>query len=294
MRPGAFLLLLLAAACSAAPPDPPAPAPDQRDLPPSLREVSGLAEASPGSVFAHDDERAVVHEIELASGRTLRRFSLGDPPARGDFEGIAADRDHVYLIASDGRLLAAPIGEDGATVSFETYDTGVGAACEIEGLSLAPEPRRLLILCKRARHGPAGRLVIYEWDMVTHGPAERPWRDIDVRALLGEAYAEFAPSSIEWVPSQRQLVVVSARDRMLLALDENGGVVGTDRLDAARHPQPEGVTVTASGQVVIADEGPRGRPGRLTVYPPDYLRQVLSRFAATASGPATSSKNPAR
>lgn len=270
----AAALLLLMPACSS-----PAPGP-HRDLPPALREISGLALASSGSVFAHDDEQAVVHEIDLASGRTLRRFSLGSPPARGDFEGIAADRGRIYLIRSDGLLLAADIGEDGARLPFEVHDTGAGGECEIEGLSSAPEPGHLLILCKRSRRGGReGRLLIYQWS--TRAPARRPWRDIDLRDALGDERDGFAPSSIEWVPARRQLVLVSARDRRLLVLDETGRILGSHRLSADRHPQPEGVAVTPADALVIADEGERGRPGRLTVYPPDYLRQVLSRFAAT-------------
>ncbi|HYN45337.1 MAG TPA: hypothetical protein VES64_01460, partial [Allosphingosinicella sp.] len=198
IRRAAALLLLFLPACSA-----PAARP-YHDLPLGLREISGLAAASPGSVFAHDDERAVVHEIELATGRTLRRFSLGDPPARGDFEGIAADRTHVYLITSDGQLLAAPIGADGASVPFEVHDTGVGAACEIEGLSLAPEPDSLLILCKRARHGRReGRLLIYRWSIGGAAPVGRPWRDIDLGEAADGALDGFAPSSIEWVAARR-------------------------------------------------------------------------------------------
>jgi len=279
IRRAAALLLLMPACSSPAPAPPPGP---HHDLPAALREVSGLALASPGSVFAHDDEQAVVHEIDLASGRTLRRFSLGDPPARGDFEGIAADRGHVYLIASDGRLLAASLGRDGRRMPFEVHDTGAGADCEIEGLSLAPEPGNLLILCKRVRGGGReGRLRIYQWTIGARGPVGRPWRDIGLSEAPGDGRDGFAPSSIEWVPARRRLVLVSARDRRLLVLDEQGRILGSHRLAAARHPQPEGVTVTPAGALVVADEGERGRPGRLTVYPPDYLRQVLSRFAAT-------------
>ncbi len=273
MRRAAALALLLMPACSA-----PAQRP-YHDLPRALREVSGLAAASPGSVFAHDDEQAIVHEIELATGRILRRFSLGSPPARGDFEGIAAGSGRVYLITSDGQVLAAAIGPDGATVPFDVHDTGIGDACEIEGLSLAPEPGNLLILCKRARRGgPEGRLLIYLWSIGGAAPVGQPWRDIDLGEAADGALDGFAPSSIEWVPARRQLVVVSARDHMLLVLDEQGRILGTHRLPAARHPQPEGVTVTAADELVIADEGTRNWPGRLTVYPPDYLRQVLSSF----------------
>src|SRR5687768_144223 len=252
-------LLLLLPACSPS-------APSRLDLPPGLREVSGLAAASADSVFAHDDEQAVVHEIELATGRTIRRFSLGDPPARGDFEGIAADRGRIYLITSDGRLLAARIGPHRARVPFEVHDTGAGAHCEIEGLSVAPTPGNLLILCKRARRGgSSARLLIYQWSSEAPAPVRRPWRDVDLRAVLSEQRDAFAPSSLEWVPARRRLLVVSASNHLLLTCDDEGRALGARKLSPARHPQPEGLAVTANA-LVIADEGRGGRPARLTIY----------------------------
>lgn len=237
-------------------------------LPNELLEISGLASASADSVFAHNDESGVVHEIALADGRVRRSFAIGDPAEQGDFEGIAADDGHIYLITSEGRMLVARIGEDGARVPFEAHDTGVGAACEIEGLSLAPEPGELLIVCKAMlRGGPRGRLVIYRWSAETRAPAGGPWREIDLAEALGADRNGFAPSGIEWLPSLAQILVVSARARMLLVLDENGGISATHRLAPARHPQAEGITVVGSNRLVIADEGGEGQPARLAVYP---------------------------
>jgi len=237
-------------------------------LPDGLREISGLAAASPDSVFAHNDESAVIHEIALADGRVIRSFALGSPVEADDFEGIAAHRDRIYLITSEGRMLVADAGEEGADAPFEEYDTGVGAACEIEGLSLAPDPGDLLIVCKTMlRGGGRGRLIIYRWSVETRARAERPWREIDLDAALGAQSDEFAPSGIEWVPAARRILVISARGRGMLVLDESGGVVSTHRLAVAHHPQAEGVAVIGGDRLVIADEGDRGRPGRLAVYP---------------------------
>ena len=284
-------LLLLAGCGSEAPRD--IVLPRGIVLAPGLREVSGLASASSDSVFAHDDEQAVVYEIQLATGRALRRFALGDPPIRGDFEGIAAADGRIFLITSDGQILSAPVGADGAQVPFARHDTGAGATCEIEGLSLSPSPGRLLILCKHIRDGRrGGRLLIFEWAVDGTAPA-RVWRDIDL-PTPGGGRRRFTPSSIEWAPSLRQLVVISSADRTLLILDETGRIIGERRLAAADHPQPEGAAVTDADALVIADEGQAGAAGRLTVYPPDYLRQVPSRFDETASESRISSKKRER
>lgn len=261
-----LLGLLLLSACAREPVD--GASQSSIALPDSLREVSGLAAASPGSVFAHSDEGGVVHEIGLTDGRVIRSFALGDPVEADDFEGIAADGERIYLITSEGRMLVASAGANGARVPFEEYDTGVGRACEIEGLSLAPEPGNLLIVCKAMLRGERrGTLVIYQWNTATHDRAEEPWREIDLTEALRAGRGEFAPSGIEWVPETRQLLVISARGRSMLVLDESGRVLSRHPLNAASHPQAEGVTVVGSNQLVIADEGADGRPGRLSVYP---------------------------
>jgi uncharacterized protein YjiK len=229
-----------------------------------LTEISGLAVAGPASLFAHDDEHAVVREISVEDGRVLRSFRFGD---RGDYEGIAARDDRVWVIDSQGRLSGFTAAADGATVTPETVDTGAGEQCEVEGLSLSPRSGELLILCKEIRgRGNRGRLLILAWDIAARRLT--PFVDADLSDLLGENRRGFAPSSIDWDSARQRIVIVSARNRLLLQLDQSGRVVAQRVLEAARHPQAEGVAVMPNGALAVADEaGDSGGPGRLTVYP---------------------------
>lgn len=241
-------------------------------LPEELREISGLAVAGPTSVFAHDDEQGVVREVSIEDGRVLRSITFG---GRGDYEGIAAAGNRIFVITSDGMLssIAETTGLSGGRPSqrdvTETVDTGAGEQCEIEGLSLAPQPGRLLILCKEIRgRGNRGRLLIFAWDIAARRLIEQPFVDADLSETLGENRRGFAPSGIDWDASRRRIVIVSARNRLLLELDEGGRVITQRVLEALRHPQAEGVAVMPNGALVISDEaGDSGGPGRLTVYP---------------------------
>ena len=94
-------------------------------LPQGLSEISGLAVASPNTVYAHNDEYAIVYEIALDTGKALKAFALGKPTVKGDFEDIAVRGGNVYLLASDGHLYEAPIGEHRQRVRYNVYDTGV-------------------------------------------------------------------------------------------------------------------------------------------------------------------------
>jgi len=240
-------------------------APRVVDLPLGLREVSGLAVASANSVFAHDDEHARVSEIDLAYGRAIRTFSFG---ATGDFEGIAASGSRIHVITSDGRLSSFDAGVDGAVVPAEVHDTGVGARCEIEGLSLSPRPGELLILCKDIPgRGNGGRLLVFSWNIAANRLEAQPWLDADLSAELGIDRRGFAPSSIDWDARTQRVAIISARNRVIMFLDANGARVERLQLDAGRHSQAEGVAIMPSGDIVVADEGGDGRPGRLTIYP---------------------------
>lgn len=243
-------------------------APRVVDLPDGLREVSGLAVASANSVFAHDDEHARVSEIDLATGRAIRTFSFGAAGATGDFEGIAASGSRIHVITSDGRLSSFDAGVDGAVAAAEVHDTGVGARCEIEGLSLSPRPGELLILCKDIPgRGNGGRLLVFSWNVAANRLETQPWIDVDLSAELGVDRRGFAPSSIDWDARTQRAAIISARNRVMMLLDANGARVERLQLDAGRHPQAEGVAIMPSGDIVVADEGGDGRPGRLTTYP---------------------------
>ncbi|MDZ7627370.1 MAG: hypothetical protein U5J99_03040 [Parvularculaceae bacterium] len=97
-----------------------------------LAEVSGLAPAGEASVYAHNDEQATIHEIDVATGRTLRTVSLGRPPVIGDFAAIVAQGQSLALITSGGQVFEATIGPCRGGQGF-------------------------FIACKRAK----GRLVLY-------------------------------------------------------------------------------------------------------------------------------------
>ncbi len=257
----AATVALLLAACDA-PASDPGVRTGQIALSTDLREISGLAAAGPDSVFAHDDERASIHEINLSSGRVVRRFSLGSPPARGDFEGIAAEVDQIHLVTSDGRIWTAPLGEDGTHVAFTVSESG--ADCEVEGLSLAPQPGELLILCKEVRGAAGKRLRIYRWSPTGDGRVGAPLHDIDLTDTLGEG-RRFAPSGIEWIEDRRLLVIISARDRMMIVLDEAGRLVDLAALSNDQN-QPEGVA-WLGGRLLVASEGTPRRPAMLTTLP---------------------------
>lgn len=240
-------------------------------LPSALAEVSGLAAAGPDSVFTHNDEHAIVYEVRITDGQVLRTFALGEPTIEGDFEGIATAGEHIFLVTSDGLIYQAQPGENRERVPYKVHDSGIGAKCEVEGLSQAPEPDYLLLLCKRLRNEEQeARLEIYRWRIGTEHAAEEPWLTKPLEQLVDkDERAEFRPSGLEWDMHAGELLVASARNRLVLTFDREGQLLSRRRLDRNRHPKTEGITVLADRRLVLADEGSRTRKGRITAYPLD-------------------------
>lgn len=230
-----------------------------------LREISGLQLTPEGYLLAHDDERAAVYVLDYRAGSRIKTFRLGEPTVHADFEGVAMADAHVYLIESLGRLYEAPLGEDGAHVMYNTYDTGVGARCEVEGLTFVPEQRTLAIACKEAR-APIP-IAIYFWSLDQRRLLEHSV-PIPVEALTAAIGTQrFRPSGVDWDARSGHFIVIAAHENAIAEIDADGRLIAVRRLSGRLHRQAEGIAIIPGGPLILADEGGKKR-ARLTVYAP--------------------------
>lgn len=241
----------------------------QWKLPHGLREISGLTLTKDQRLFAHGDEEAVLFELDYEDGAIIKSFSLGNPPVRGDFEGIAYVEDRFYLVTSDGLIYVASEGANGSHVPHQRFETGIGRECEIEGLAYDPHARNLLLACKRARGKTStDAIIVRRLPIDLESANELPPISVELAHVLEKIGGnEFNPSGIEWVGPDR-LVLIAARQRSVLEIDFEGNVITAFKLPLARfHPQTEGITFDVTGQFILADEGGTER-GRLGIYRP--------------------------
>lgn len=238
----------------------------QWKLPASLREISGLATTEEGRLFAIQDEQANVYQLDYAAGSIVKRFALGGPPVKGDFEGIAtAPDDAFYMITSAGRLYRFREGGDNDTVRYDAFDTGVRDRCEVEGLAHVASRGALALACKRVYDGRKRFARIYFWSLETQRLLPDPL-DVDVRgvrSMTGDK--RLSPSGIEWDPRTDHLVMIAAQERVVVEFDMAGKLLWAEPLKRRYHRQAEGITYDPRGNLLISDEGGKGR-ARLTVY----------------------------
>lgn len=238
-------------------------------LPAALRELSGFSTDTRGRLFAHNDEVAVIHEIDHARGGIVKSFALGNPPVAGDFEGITFVEDRIALTDSNGVLYLATEGEPGATVGFERIPTGIGARCEVEGIAYATEEDLVYFACKTART-PAleDYVTVIAWSAGQR--REVPERTLSVAIdRFGElpGKGKLRPSDIAIAPGSGDLILTTAKRRALLTIARDGTRVSAFRLpDSKTLKQIEAIAFGSGGTLLLGSEG-KDR-GRMRVYRP--------------------------
>ncbi|HEX9607372.1 MAG TPA: SdiA-regulated domain-containing protein [Gemmatimonadaceae bacterium] len=233
-------------------------------MPAQLREISGLALTSRGTVLTHDDNSGRVSEIDPKTGILLKAFSLVGNQ-KEDFEAIAIAGNDIYLMASDGKLFRFREGADGQQVQFLLFDTGLRRQCEFEGLAYETDSTRLLMACKRLLDKQAPKdVVIYRMPLPLNRATFTVLR-VPLQQVVGSnKWKNFRPSDITIDPFTRNYVIIASHEKGLLVLTPDGDVVRSEPLPGD-HQQAEGVAITKDSILMISDEA-NVKPAAITLY----------------------------
>ena len=234
---------------------------DEWKLPNRLNEISGLATTPDGRLFAHNDERAIIYEIDIEDGKILKSFHLGRNGIKADFEGIAVAEESIFLVTSKGTLYETVEGAEDEEVPYDTYDLGIGDVCEVEGLEYEPHDRTLLLACKTTRGSRLkDGIAVFRWSIESQELSEPNFIRVsedDIGRHLPQK--KFHPSGIARHPASGTYFIISAREHALIEVAPSGEILAAKNLKRGRHPHAEGITFSLrkSGalDLVISNEG---------------------------------------
>jgi uncharacterized protein YjiK len=234
-------------------------------MPPELREISGLALTSRGTVLTHDDNIGRVYEIDPKTGILLKGFSL-EGGVRGDFEAITIAGSDIYLLRSNGRIFKFKEGADGKQVPWTSYDTGLGKECEFESMAYEADSSRLVLACKKilTKNAPH-ELLIYRVPLPLGNRAAMSALRVPIQDVVGSnKWKNFHPSDINIDPVTKNYVIVASHEKGLVVLTPDGEVVRSEPLPGD-HRQPEGVAITPDSLLLVSDEA-NVKPPAITIY----------------------------
>jgi len=245
--------------------------PVQLKLNKELNEISGLSVTPNGRLFAHADEKGNVYEVEINSGKVIKKFRLGENSVYKDFEGIAIADKKFFLITGNGELYLFYEQEDGAYSKYKKIKTSLAVKNDVEGLCFDPSTFSLLIACKGyPGKGYSGYKAVYAYDINTEKLLEKPRFLISLKELKEKFNIKrFSPSGIEMDPKSGSFFILSSDEKCIVEISPKGEIINAMKLNGKYHRQPEGITFLSDSVLIISDEGSGSSP-TLTKY---FLRK---------------------
>lgn len=221
-------------------------------LPEELREISALAVLDEERVAALQDENGRVYVLEVGRGEVVETFDFGPD---GDYEGLERVGERLFALTSDGTLHEIEGWQSGRP-TVRRHDTGLGEACNAEGLGYEASRDRLLVACKRTL--PGGTYPVYRVDPARGRLDPIPIVQLPARLAAGER--RLRPSAVAVEPGGGRIVVLGSGPGVLVVVAPDGGVEEVWPLGEDAFEQPEGLAFLPGGDLLVASEGDVGPP----------------------------------
>lgn len=223
-------------------------------LPTELDEISGLAfYPADTSVFAIVDEYGLLYKVYLNRPKYIEKWRFGKV---ADYEDLVLLDSNFYVLNSVGIISAFSfLSED--TLAYEEHPlSSISGSNEFEILYYDPFVRKLKMICKDCEVDSKAQLSSFTFD-----PHQRQFDQtrsvIDVQQiaqLVGEEKIKFKPSAASVHPITGELYIISSINLMLVVADRDGNAKKVYRLKRGSFKQPEGLTFTPEGHMIISNE----------------------------------------
>jgi WD40 repeat protein len=242
-------------------------------LPDILHEISGITIIDSITVACIQDEKGIVFIYNIRKNEIKSQLNFH---IKGDYEDIVRVGRNLYILRSDGALFEISDFES-ENCHLDLFETGIPAK-DNEGLCYDMDNDRLLIACKgRTGKGDENKdkRSIYSFDLATKTLSAKSAFTFDVNALLKfalknkiklktrkikkdpvpEPVLKFRTSAICIHPVTKKLFLISSEDHLLFIFDINGRIEHVEKLNHKMFIQPEGLTFTNNGDMLISNEG---------------------------------------
>jgi len=219
-----------------------------------LDEISGIAYyPKDKTVFGISDEKGWLYKIFLSGNMTIQKWKFAK---KNDFEDVVLVDSTFYILKSTGDLLSLKFySHDSITV--KNYKLPLTEKNEFEILYLDKEQHRLILLCKQCKADDNNSLSAWAFDLSALTFSSSPVYVIDVRkieSLMQEKKVRFKPSAAAIHPLTGRLFIISAINKVLVVAHPNGNPEKIYRINPRLYKQPEGITFTPEGHLLVSNE----------------------------------------
>jgi uncharacterized protein YjiK len=220
-------------------------------LPVELDEISGLAFYSHDtSVFAIGDEFGFLYKIPLTKGKPIRKWKFSN---QGDYEDLVMVDKVFYVLQSNGNIMAFTFDDHNQILTQQKQFPASGNEFEI--LYFDPHIFKLVLLCKDCETDKKKALTAFYFNLLNKQYDDSSSINVTAIAnMIGEKKIKFKPSAAAIHPITDELYIISSINKLLVVTDRKGNVKQTFPVDAGLFKQPEGITFTPEGDLIISNE----------------------------------------
>lgn len=235
-------------------------------LPNELKEISGLTTTKDGRLFAHNDEKGIVYEIDFINRSIVKSFPVGRKTLYKDFEDIAVANEKFFLLDSNGDLYEFAENENKIYSDYKKYSYPFMSKYNFEGLCFDPKSNSLLIALKKyTGKNYQGMITVFSFDLDKKEFSKKPRYSIPLIEIKKYGINNFSPTGIEYNPTSKTYFIISSHQESIIEVSLDGKILGAKLLSELDHVQPEGITFNKAGDLLISDEG-KNKKGRITMY----------------------------
>jgi len=243
----------------------------QVKLPLELDEISGVAYyPKDTTVFAINDEKGWLYKIGVGTDRHITRwkFSKG-----ADFEDIALVDSAFFILQSNGNITRVTFVDSSALVS-KLFTFPYTRGNEFEILYYDGMKRKLVLICKDCETDKKKALTTFTFDPQTeqYSDASFSIETKMIAATLGKSKVRFKPSAAAINPVDSMLYIISAVNKVLVITDRDGNYQKSYPIDPTIFKQPEGLTFTPSGGLIISNESANVGVADILFFSPGKIR----------------------
>ena len=223
-------------------------------LPTELDEISGIVYyPKDNSIFAIHDERGWLYKIHIEDEIEVEKWKY---TAGADFEDLALVDSNFYTLKSAGGIVEFRIVRPDSVLTTERKLPKTPKK-EFEAMYYDSAGMRLLAICKDCEADLKNTASVFAFDIRQKKWLDSPIYVIDVEKIeqkFGDKISKFKPSAAAVNPITGELYIISSVNKLLVIADATGKAEDVYPLNPKVFKQPEGLTFTPKGDLLISNE----------------------------------------
>jgi uncharacterized protein YjiK len=222
----------------------------------ALSEISGIYfYPKDTSVFAISDGSGYLFKIHLGKNIFTQRWKFDKT---FDFEDLVYKDSAFYVLESNGDIHTLKFSPKGDTITTQTtlFAEDHKNKNDFESLYYDPVRKSFILICKDCQSDKKNVVTAraYHPENNTFTPSAFTINVDLIAKKTGLKKLKFKPSAATINPLTGDLWILASANMLLVVTDKNGNCKAAYHLNPAIFTQPEGITFTQSGNLIISNE----------------------------------------